>query len=350
MGACIAAILLAAHATIEASGASRTRGPVRVSTLTLSRSVLASVPSHPHNTRARIAHVVTDGAHLVASTSAAAFWFDTAGRLVRQLAFPRRLGHLGIARLRQDGQPVFVGSTDSVGRKLILVPSDGSGPFPLSLAGYRAKFADLLDGGDYEAVASSGSELLIYNVRGELLRRVAASDYVWDFVVLNANDTPHDEILAYLYQNRRDGTFVELIDADGERIRAWHEPKANRYSVSTWSAPAPSVVAVLEDVITERSPKGVVLRRFTVPGLGSYRYAQTGVLRDGSRLALVRSGSCPARLLAFDEGGTLVYDEEFPAYAALLVPSHGAAEFFVGMGATIYRYRLGDGGSGAGER
>lgn len=331
--ACVAAAPMAGVAPTLTPG-------VRVSTLGLSPSAFASVSPHKHERKPVIARVLLDDQYVVASTSAAAFWFDRQGQEARRLAFPRKLGHVGVARLHAGGPPILVGSTDSVGRKLLLVPCDGGPPWSLRLGGYRATFANVLGDDEYEIVAHHMNEFLIYNPRGDLLKRVSASDYIWDFVALNTNASPHDEILAYLYQNKRDGTFIEILDAEGERIRSWHEPEANRYSVSNWSAPAPSVIAVLDSAITERSPRGEVLRRYTVPGLGSYRYAHSGVLADGSRLVLVTSGSCPSRLLAFDAAGALVYDEVFATYAALHVPTYGAAEFFVGLGATIYRYRL----------
>ena len=143
--------------------------------------------------------------------------------------------------------------------------------------------------------------------------------------MLNTNHTPRDEIVAYLYQNKRDGTYLEVIDAEGESIRKWHETKANRYSVSSWSAPEPSMVAVLDGVITERNAKGEVLRQYTVPDLGSYKHATTGVLDGDLRAILVRNGGCPSRLLVFDATETLVYDEVFDAYATLHVPAAGPA-------------------------
>jgi hypothetical protein len=335
----VLALALSAHAPVL--GAEKQAPGVRVSTLGLSRTVFSTIAPHKRDKRPVVARVLADGGLVLASTVEAAYWLDGNGRLTRLLVFPRSLGHFKVASLRDGGPPVFVGSTDSVGRKVLVVPSDGRSPWPLRFEGLRATFANVLGDAEFEVVTHHLNELLIYSPRGDLLRRVPAADYIWDFVVLNVNATPHDEIVTYQYQNRRDGTFIQVLDADGEHIRTWHEAKANRYSVSNWSAPAPSMVSVLDDVITERSPKGEILRRDTVPGLGSYRYAETGVLAGGIRLALVRSGSCPSRLLAFDASGALVYDEVLATYTALHVPSHGASEFFVGQRATIYRYRLG---------
>lgn len=313
---------------------------VRVSALPLSRAVLATLPNVPARKPPAIAAIAEDQGKLMVATPSAVFWLDQGGTEVQRTTLPRRLGHVRVARLREGGRPVVVGALDSVGKHLLVVPAEG-GPSTLRLDGYRAALTDVLDDQAFEVVVSKGASFLVYDQRGRLLRTVAASDYIWDFVALEANGRPKDELLAYLYQNPKDGTFIELVDGDGERIRTWHEPKANRYSVSEWSAPAPSVVAVLDDVVTERSPRGEVLRQFRVEGLGSYKQARTGVLRDGVRLILVTSGSCAARLLAFDSSGTLVYDEVYPSYAALHVPSPGAAEFFVGVGASVYRYHLG---------
>ena len=311
--------------------------------MAVTRVVLATVPPGRDGKPQYIAYLMADGEHLAAATRDGAYWFDAGGTLVRQLAYPRRLGHLSGARLADGGRPVFVGSTDSVGKKLVLVPADGTPPRSLQFEGYGATFADVVGDVAYEVVVSKGSDFLIYDLKGKLLKRVPASDYIWEFLVMNTNDTPRHEILAYLYQNTRDGTFIEVIDAEGERIRGWHEAKANRYTASKWSAPAPSIVAVLDDVVTERDLKGEVSRQHTVPGLGSFKRATTGVLDGDRRAILVANGGCPSRLLVFDASGALVYDEVYEKSATLHVPVPGAREFIVATGPALYRYRLADG-------
>ena len=267
-------------------------------------------------------------------------WFGPDGHVTRVLRFPRTLGHANAGRWCDGGPPVFFGSLDDVGSKVLFVSSDGSPPRTLRFDGYAATLANVVGDEEREIVVRRRDGFAVYSAHGSLLRRVQASDYVWEFVALNTNASPTDELVAYLYQDRREGTFIELLDADGERIRAWHEATANQYSASAWSAPTPSLVAVLDDVVTERDVTGRVLRRFTVPGLGSYRRVATALLAGGVRLAVVSSGACPSRLLVFDPSGALVYDETFEAHAALLAPVHGGTEFLLGVGARIYRYKL----------
>lgn len=333
-------LLVAASMTDVAARQSPAQRVIRVNALGVERTLLASTVPQRRDRRPLIAKLAADGQHIVAMTQASAFWFDGEGQLVRQLSFPRRLRRVDMVTLQPGEAPVFVGETDDYGQKLLLVPSTGGPARPLRLDGVRAAFADVLGDARKEVVVRARDTLLIYTTDGHLLRRVRAGDYVWHFDVLDANGSPPPEFVTYLYQSPEEGAFIEILDVDGERVRAWHEPKSFRYTVSAWSSPEPALLQVLDGVITERTPRGTIIRQFRVPGLDSHRRPQTGLLADGNLLLLVWDGSQSGRLVVFAPDGTVLYDESSGDYWWLLVPTSPAREFYVGGDTRIWRFRL----------
>jgi hypothetical protein len=287
-------------------------------------------------------HVEAEG-HLVAATPEAASWFTGEGALVRELAFPEPLARLEVVP-REGAALLFVGSTDSHHRKLVFVPAGGGEPWRARVEGLHARLGQLVEGPELEIVSAHGEELVVCDLRGRPIRRMRAGSYVWDLWALQTNHTPLDEVVTYRYRTRAAGTDIDVLDASGERIRSWHEEAASRYSVSHWSAPRQTLVAVRDGTITERAATGEVLRQFVVPGLGTYRYADTASLAGGLKAILVRQGGCAARLLVFDAAGALRYDEVFDGHAHLAAQESradgGTRTFFIARGATIWKYTL----------
>ena len=173
------------------------------------------------------------------------------------------------------------------------------------------------------------------------MRRINTHDYVDDFWPVDVDGSGTAEFVVYHYVSQKEGTYISVVDAEGERLRTWHEFRANRYSVCRWRSPSPELIASRDDAFTVRDTHGAILKRYVVAGAGSFRYVATGELAGGHRVLLATSGSCPARLLVFDSRDRLVYDERLARYASLLVPEPGADVFYVGIGGEIRRYSRG---------
>lgn len=275
---------------------------------------------------------------LVVLTDGVAYWLGGDGRVVRRVSVPRNLGWPAILPPRAGAGWTIAGAIDRLGRRLSLTSETGAPPVELRLEGLDAVFANVAGDEALEVVVRADRDLLVYDLRGALLRRIRTHEYVDDFWPVDVDASGTSEFLVYHYRSRKEGTYVSLVDRDGERLDTWHERSANRYSVCRWPGAVPQVVAVRDDVFTVRTARGAVVERFVVPGAGSFRYVDSGALRGGYRVLLARSGSCPSRLLVFDAAGRLVYDEVFTRYALLVVPGGEADSFFVAANGGISRY------------
>ena len=258
--------------------------------------------------RRHIADLAAEGpaGPLVALTDGMAYWVGSDGRVERSLRLPKRLGWPTILPRVGPGW-WFAGATDSVGRRLSLNSDDGAPPVEVRLGGFDAEFANVLGDATLEIVARASRTLLVYDIKGVLLRRIHTHDYVDDFWPVDVDGSGTAEFVVYHYVSQKEGTYISVVDAEGERLRTWHEPRANRYLICRWRSPSPELIASRDDAFTVRNTHGEILKRYVVPGAGSFRYVATGELAGGHRVLVATSGSCPARLLVFDSRDRLVY-------------------------------------------
>ncbi len=332
-------LVVLAGALVACDGHVRAAEPARVlvNEVGLSHAAFGS----PQPRQKWIAELVADGQGggvLVALGDGGARWLDSRGAEVGWREHPKNLRRLAAVRFRPDEELTTVGSTDAYGRRLTLLPGSG-GPVEIRLAGSGATYANVSGDNELEIVAHHLDSLLVYDRRGQLLRTIGTGEHVDQIWPVDTADGRYSALLVYRYRTRKEGTSLTLLDADGQTLRAWHEPVSNRYSICRWPSPAPEIIASRDDVFTVRAATtGEVLKRYVVPGSGSYRRVETGALEGGYHVLLAVTGSCPSRLLVFDGVDRLVYHEVLGGYATLLVPGGQAPFFYLATGGAIRKY------------
>ena len=229
----------------------------------------------------------------------------------------------------------------------MLVPADGTAPRRLRVDGYDATFADVMGDLAYEVVVSKGSDFLVYDLEGRLLKRVPGFG-----LRLGVPRAEHerdaqarDPGVPLPEQARRD---IPRGDRRGGRA---HPGMARGQRQS-----------VLRQCVVRARPcdRGRSRRRHhrAHPEGGDLQAAhRTGPRqlqachdRRARRGACVRSSwptevarrACWCSMLR----EALVYDEVFEKFATLHVSAHGAREFIVASGPALYRYQLPDGVEG----